>query len=143
MRIRACGVVIRDGHVLMVRHVHDGRDYWTLPGGGMYQHETEQEAAKREVLEETGIDVEAIRILFTYEASTSISHCVLMTSPGPSVEPVLGADPEEAHLQVDQRMLREVAWHEISTMQDHPMIARAITELGLNHPTSTGGRNTD
>ena len=143
MRIRACGIVIRDGQVLMVRHVHDGRDYWTLPGGGMYQHETEQEAAKREVLEETGIDVDAVKVLFSYEASTSISHCVLMTSPGPCLEPVLGADPEEAHLPVEQRMLREVAWHEIDSLQDHPLIARAIVELGLDAITSKSGRNAD
>jgi len=32
-RIRACGAVFHQDRILMVRHIHDGRDYWTLRGG--------------------------------------------------------------------------------------------------------------
>jgi 8-oxo-dGTP pyrophosphatase MutT (NUDIX family) len=48
---RACAAVLRGSSILMVHHVHDGRDYWTLPGGGV---ETAAEAAVRELMEETG-----------------------------------------------------------------------------------------
>ncbi len=130
MRQRACGIVIRKGAVLMVRHVHDGRDYWTLPGGGLEPDETKLEAAKREVMEETGIAVEAVKLLFTFEARTSISHCVLMTSPDSDAQVILGADPEEAHLPPAQRMLREAAWQDIEAMADNPLIERALFELG-------------
>lgn len=129
MRQRACGVVIRDGHILMVRHVHDARDYWTLPGGGIDPGESKHEAARREVLEETGIAVNPVRLLFIHEATNSISHCVLMTTPETLKQPVLGSDPEEAHLPVEKRMLREVAWREIHAMKDHPMVSRAVMEL--------------
>jgi len=33
MVARVCGAVIRENQILMVRHQHDGLDYWTLPGG--------------------------------------------------------------------------------------------------------------
>jgi 8-oxo-dGTP diphosphatase len=129
MRQRACGVVIRDGLILMVRHVHDGRDYWTLPGGGINPNESKHAAAKREVLEETGIEVNPLRLLFSYEAVTSISHCVLMTSPPVSMQAVLGIDPEESHLPEAQRMLREVAWHDVTTMGENPLVARVVAAL--------------
>ena len=123
-------MVVREGHILMVRHIHDGRDYWTLPGGGIDDNETEHQAAKREVLEETGVEVEPLKLLFVFEAETSISHCILMTTPHSDVQAIVGIDPEEQHLPEGQRMLRDAAWHEISSMQDHPMVSRTISELG-------------
>ena len=57
----------------MVRHVHHGRDYWTLPGGGINPGESHLEAARREVLEETGIDVPALKHVYVHEAERSVS----------------------------------------------------------------------
>lgn len=37
MTERVCAAIVRDGTILMVRHLHDGRDYWTLPGDGQCQ----------------------------------------------------------------------------------------------------------
>ncbi len=43
-----------------------GSGRWTLPGGGVEQHETFQNAARREVWEETGATVEIGEELFQY-----------------------------------------------------------------------------
>jgi 8-oxo-dGTP diphosphatase len=40
-----------------------GRKRWTLPGGGVDLHETPEQGAVREAKEETGYDVELIRLL--------------------------------------------------------------------------------
>lgn len=52
------GAVVRDGKVLYVqRNYEPGRGTWTLPGGFAEHTETLDEAVKRELREETGIEV--------------------------------------------------------------------------------------
>lgn len=46
-----------DGRLLLVCQHHEGRDIWMLPGGAIEEDENSMEAAKREVLEETGLNV--------------------------------------------------------------------------------------
>lgn len=49
----------------MVHHVRPGRyDFWVAPGGGVKGEESYEEAATREVWEETGLDVEVGRLLY-------------------------------------------------------------------------------
>ena len=48
-RPRACGALIHNKEILMVRHVEPTRSYWTLPGGGVEAGETPAEAAVRKV----------------------------------------------------------------------------------------------
>jgi 8-oxo-dGTP diphosphatase len=56
-RSRAAAAVISRRRVLMVRHEDGQRQFWTLPGGGVEAGEHPDEAARREVLEETGVVV--------------------------------------------------------------------------------------
>jgi 8-oxo-dGTP pyrophosphatase MutT (NUDIX family) len=49
-------ILISDGNVLLVRHYH-APYVWTLPGGGIEEGESPEEAAIREVKEETGLDI--------------------------------------------------------------------------------------
>jgi len=51
-------VVLKGEHVLLVRRGKPpGVGSWTLPGGGQELGETAQEAARRELLEETALEV--------------------------------------------------------------------------------------
>ena len=136
VRRRACGVVIADAHLLMVRHIHDGRDYWTLPGGGIEAGESVLAAAKREVLEETGLSLEPDRALCVFRARRSHSHCVLMHASDRALEPVLGIDPEEAHLPVEQRMLQAVAFKPVIELLENAMVKEVLQALqtGEAHP---------
>lgn len=51
-------VVLRPGHVLVVRRGRPpGEGSWSLPGGAQKIGETAQQAARRELREETGLEV--------------------------------------------------------------------------------------
>ena len=53
------------GRILLFRFVHTmgvlaGQDYWTIPGGGVENGETFEQAAMRELEEETGIQIASV-----------------------------------------------------------------------------------
>lgn len=60
-------LVLRDNQVLLIRH-RAGSSPWALPGGGVESQERWIEAARREVYEEAGIDVQIEYLMGMYEA---------------------------------------------------------------------------
>jgi len=60
------GAVIRDGKILLVQEITDGR--WSLPGGWADLGESPQEMVEREVLEESGMQVKARKVIAVYDA---------------------------------------------------------------------------
>ena len=57
LKVRAVAVAVADGQVLLVE-AKRSPGAWVLPGGKIDPRETAQEAARREVAEETGVAVE-------------------------------------------------------------------------------------
>lgn len=64
-RLRACAVLIHEGRVLMASNAQDPYLYST--GGGVHHGERLEDAARRECLEETGLDLAVDRLLFIHE----------------------------------------------------------------------------
>jgi len=64
-RLRACGILINDGKVLMIRN--DSDPFYYSVGGCVEHGESLQEAAIREVWEETGWKFEVKRLVFIHE----------------------------------------------------------------------------
>jgi ADP-ribose pyrophosphatase YjhB (NUDIX family) len=49
-------LILSGDQLLLIRHTY-GHSAWTLPGGGIKKGETKEEAVKREVKEELGLDI--------------------------------------------------------------------------------------
>ena len=63
-KVAATCIVQREGKVLMIRRaVQPGIGLWSIPGGYVDRGEVVEEAAAREVLEETGLAVEVERLV--------------------------------------------------------------------------------
>lgn len=71
MRTRVAGIIpMENGFAFMHRvgvQNHPIGDYYTFPGGGQEENETLEDGTKREIKEELGIDVEAIKLLYQLE----------------------------------------------------------------------------
>jgi ADP-ribose pyrophosphatase YjhB (NUDIX family) len=85
IRVRAAVLLHQEETVLLVRHRKGSRTYWLLPGGGVDFGETAPEAARREVAEETGLDVEVADLVMASETiapdgSRHVLHLVFMAS---------------------------------------------------------------
>ncbi len=62
------GFIINPRGEVLLCHSRKWRDYYTIPGGHIELGERIEEALKREVKEEVGLDVEPVRLLLMQEA---------------------------------------------------------------------------
>ena len=67
-RVGVGAVIIRDGLVLLVKRGREpAKGLWAVPGGAVEPGETLQEAAEREIFEETGVVIRAGEPIFAFD----------------------------------------------------------------------------
>jgi ADP-ribose pyrophosphatase YjhB (NUDIX family) len=113
---RVQAVVVRDDRVLMVKHRHQGREYWCLPGGALEAGETPEQGALRELQEECnvrGVVVRQTSYVLDAFAGDTYTFLVDIGAQNPS----LGVDPEiEAGKQVP--LLVDMCWLRLSEIPE-------------------------
>lgn len=68
-RVAVGALVVKDGRVLLVRRGQPPSEgLWAIPGGRVELGESLQEAAEREIMEETGLIIRARRPVYTFDA---------------------------------------------------------------------------
>ncbi|MEM7125572.1 MAG: NUDIX hydrolase [Chloroflexota bacterium] len=121
---RAYTAVLRDNMILMVRHVHDGEDYWTLPGGKIEVGETEEQAAIRELMEETGIAVDSVTRLFAENGQV----CFLASCSADQAA-VVGSDPE---LLLNEQVIQDVRWFDLTEKRHDSQVSKVLSHISPN-----------
>ena len=128
------GVIVNDkGEVLMIRRVKKeiGKDgavlEWAFPGGKQRFSETRSECVKREVLDETGYDIEPVREISLRIHPQILVLIVYHLSRLNSEKPI--AKPKELH------EIAEIKWvkkQDIKNLITTHLDEKVSQELGLN-----------
>ncbi|MCR8632097.1 NUDIX domain-containing protein [Paenibacillus radicis (ex Xue et al. 2023)] len=127
-RPRAFGAIIKDNDILMVQEVYKDREFWTLPGGGLENGETFEQAVIREVKEEVNLSCRVVKFLFTHRYTGGTENCYLLELIDEDELPSLGFDPE---LPVDKQTLSDVRWRSINELKDDLHVSKVIEALSL------------
>ncbi|MFI6688008.1 NUDIX domain-containing protein [Streptomyces sp. NPDC050485] len=102
MHVRVTGIVIEDDKILLLDQDTDSSRSWSLPGGKVEDGESLEQALVREMIEETGVEVEVGRLL--YLCDNQKAHVTHITFEARRVGGQLGAVKEGA----DTRPIRSV-----------------------------------
>lgn len=137
--------------MLLVRFDYGGHSWWSTPGGGLEQGETHEGAAKREVAEETGLNLTDLgpwvwsrEHLFRFKGRLYRQVERYFTAQVPTFAPrptATGLEEFVAFLYPRWWTLEEL---ESATEQfapvDLPALARRLVEHGPpDHPLEVGG----
>jgi 8-oxo-dGTP diphosphatase len=133
-RIRVAALIIRDGRVLLAKHEKGGKQYWLLPGGGVEYGESVEEALKRELQEEAGLDIQPGELLWVVDSIPDDHHRHVINL-------ILSADAQSNVLNPHpDAVLRDVQWIDIGLFPDLEIFPDTKTEI--IHFIQTGERGT-
>ena len=105
-------VIVVDGSILLIQRGREpGKGLWAVPGGKVTVGETLRAAARREAMEETGLDVEVGEVLWVGEHIDDSHHMVLIDFAAT----VLGGELVAADDADDAR------WVSLETAKDYPL----------------------
>ncbi|MDX5482410.1 MAG: NUDIX hydrolase [Hymenobacteraceae bacterium] len=143
LRVRVCGICLQDDQLLLVRHgqtIHN-HAFWAPPGGGLQYGETLQEGLRRELKEETGLEVKVCRFLFVNEFLEPPLHAIEfffeVKVTGGTLQK--GQDPEAKQ---EGQLIEQVQWLSVKEIQaippaDKHRILRLLLSLddllGMDH----------
>jgi ADP-ribose pyrophosphatase YjhB (NUDIX family) len=109
-------LILSGDELLLIRHTY-GRSAWTLSGGGLKKNETKEEAVKREVKEELGLNI-------TPEYIGEFTH-----NPEHKIDTVFCfvARTEKREPQIDHLEIKEAKWWNLNNLpKDHSMSLQRV-----------------
>lgn len=120
-------VIVQDGRLLLIkRGVEPSKGKWSIPGGSIEWGETLADAVKREVQEETGLEVEVGRVAGVFDLVTEDGafHYVLID---------LFARPIGGELRPgdDASNVRWVPLDELDSCELTPHLHERLIEMGI------------
>jgi ADP-ribose pyrophosphatase YjhB (NUDIX family) len=117
----AKAIIEHEGEILLIRNAY-GFKRWTFPGGGVKENESLEQAARREVMEEVGLELKDITflrsILSTREGKRDNVHIFKATSA-------------TKQLFVDEIEIEEARWFKESEMPELSPVGKMVWKAYL------------
>lgn len=115
-RDRSQAMVIRGDQILLVEHHLFGRDFCTLPGGGVEEGEIPEQAAVRELSEECCVSGSIVRPLTVeYKPDMESRVYTFLVEIPDDAQPAKGIDPE---LPADEQSIVAVSWRRLNEIPE-------------------------
>jgi 8-oxo-dGTP diphosphatase len=122
LRTRICGICIQHDMLLLVRHKStiNNNAFWAPPGGGLNYGETAIACLKREMKEETGLDVKVGRFLFINEFIQPPLHAIEYFFEVNEIDGAVstGSDPEA---EPDKQLIESVEFLSLRDINKIPL----------------------
>lgn len=136
IRVAAYGVIIQDDRILLAHWNEGGRSGWTLPGGGIEPGEHPADAARREILEETGVIAELHELLGVDSIVISEEDRISGAGPLQGIRIVYLASIVGGDLRNEaQGSTDEAAWFDLAEVAHIPHVE--LVDIGIGFTTDT------
>jgi 8-oxo-dGTP pyrophosphatase MutT (NUDIX family) len=133
MRIRAGVVLIEDDKVALIERFRDGKHYFVFPGGGADLEETPEQAAVREMEEETGLRVNAKCELAVIHFGLSTQHYYLAQRVSGEYGSGTGEEYTDADPDNPAEGIYIPVWMPLGELREHDNVYPVeVVELVLN-----------
>ncbi len=115
IRVRVCGLIIKNNKILLVKHRLKGSVFYGPPGGAVEFGEDLTTTLKRELHEETNIEVTSSNFQFITEYINPPLHAIEMFYHITKWNGIIkaGTDPENKHLNV----IEGVKWFTLNELK--------------------------
>ena len=130
--IRLTGLLIENNQILLVQQKLSDKRNWSLPGGRLEQGETISQGLIREMKEETGLDVEIVRMLYLCDvaaSSNTILHITFLLKR-------LGGEIELPTNEFDKNPIRDVKFVPISELVHYGFSEKFIEAINNEFPNA-------
>ena len=132
MRKAARAIIIHDNKLVVMHRNKFGTEYDTLPGGGIEIGESPEETVRREVHEETGMELGTLQLVFVEEAGQFYGTQYVYLAEYTGGEPSLTPNSQEAAINKLGKNLYEPMWVSLPDLLSRPFLSTDLRDKILS-----------
>ena len=115
-----CIIEKEDGKILLIKNTY-GNGKWNLPGGGIEKGETPENAVRREIQEEVGLELHTINFIGEFESTAEYKKDQINVFYSEVTNPILNIQESE---------ISDYIWSDVHELPG-PLSAIALKALNL------------